>query len=78
MLYLIPFFRREVWSNDGCQSYERGKQIHQLFLRGRVHGKIQGPVTFTIDSRKFEYTNSSTKNSKDSSRIDLAQQPSNN
>jgi hypothetical protein len=44
----------------------------------RVHGKIQGPVTFTIDSRKFEYVNSSNKNSKDNSRIDLAPQPSNN
>lgn len=42
----------------------------------RVHSEIQGPVTFTIDSRKFEYVNSSIKNSKDSSRIDLAQQQS--
>jgi len=38
----------------------------------------EGPVTFTIDSRKFEYVNSSNKNSKDNSRIDLAPQPSNN
>ena len=38
----------------------------------------KGPVTFTIDSRKFEYVDPSNKNSKDSSRIDLAQQPSDN
>ncbi|KAK2466679.1 hypothetical protein APHAL10511_000937 [Amanita phalloides] len=37
----------------------------------------EGPVTFTIDSRKFEYVDSSNKNLKAGSRIDLVQGPSN-
>ncbi|KAF8621520.1 hypothetical protein AX15_007749 [Amanita polypyramis BW_CC] len=37
----------------------------------------EGPITFTIDSRKFEYVNSSNKNSKATSGIDSVQQSSN-
>lgn len=45
--------RWEVWRHDECFAHQRS--MHILHPAVSSIDRLQGPVTFTIDSRKYEY-----------------------